>query len=687
MKRIRIVIITLACIVCLLQSACVEDISTDARYTFKGETVASYLQEHEETFSHFITILQRSGYLSLLKAYGTYTCFAPTNAAFDRYLMEQDSIWRASVKKGSVRWTGITSPRLEELSDSMCIEISRTHILPINYLTMEMEGDVVPSMNLNDRYLTLSTDVDENQRAELFINGSKIISGDNQVENGVVHVVQDVLNPSTLTVPALIDDMSFLTLFSAALKKTKLDDALTPYKDQTYTDGNKKLSSRYGIGAGSENPSYPPSRYFGFTAFCEPDDVYHEMGIYSLDDLYKQCKIWYPEATDEDFTSDKNALRKFMMYHLLDRKVLYTRMVCHNIICGEFFNSEARYTANADRYDYVETMQGTLLKFTRPLSNSTSGICRDGIERMFRQCNLLNYTKENINFADPYNSVCGPRQIHVNILVQNPQSVDFTKYPDYLQEALNGSVLLIDHPLIYDEDVMAGSVLNEQIRIDFSSLFPELTNNHMRWYDCANNNDDMFYIPDGYCENIRFYSDAPLFYCIPRLAWTDWEGDDFHSIGSTDLAVRVPHIPPGTYEVRLGFSSANNRGIFQFYFDDEIAGIPIDMRLDATNPRVGWMADAATDDNGVTNDKQMKNRGYLKGSTVCLYEGRKQRDIQTCMRLVLTTKFLDGCDHWVRAKNVHDQDNGLDYYHMDYLEFVPVGWLRREDISLADKRK
>lgn len=686
MKRFQIVSIVIVCISCMLHTACVEEISTEARYTFRGETVASYLQKHEETFSHFINIVQRGGYLSLLKAYGSYTCFAPTNEAIERYIVEQDSIWRASVAKGSARWTGITSPNLEDLTDSMCIEISRTHILPKGLLTMEMEGDIVPAMNLNDRYLTLSFDVNDELRSTMFINGSRIISGDNQTENGVVHVVNSVLNPSTMTVPELIDETSFLTLYSAALKKTRLDDVLTAYKDVTYTEGDKRLGSKYGLNV-SEYPSFPPARYFGFTAFCVPDDIFHEMGIYTLNDLYQRAKGWYPEATDDDFTSDNNALRKFMKYHLLDRKILYTRMVCYNIVCGGYFNSESRYAGNTDRYDYLETLQGTILKFARPLSNFTSGMCRDGVERTFRQCNLLNYTKDVINRSDPFNSVCGPRQIPVNIRVQDPQTVDFSKYPDYLQEALNGSVLLIDHPLIFDEEVMMGSVLNEQIRIDFSSLFPELTNNHMRWYDCTADQCDIFYIPNGYCKDMRFYSDAPLFYCIPRNYWTDWEGDDFHSIGSTDFAVRIPHIPAGTYEVRMGFSTANNRGIFQFYFDDEIAGIPIDMRLDATNPKVGWVADADTDDNGVTNDKQMKNRGYLKGSNICLYDGRKTRDIKECMRLVLTTKYLGEGDHWIRAKNVHDQDDGLDYYHLDYLEFVPVGWLRREDISLAEKRR
>ena len=96
-------------------------------------------------FSSFISILQRGGKYNLMRAYGTYTCFAPTNEAIDRYLFEQDSIYKESLKPGSkkVIWTGVTSTKLEDLSDSMCTVIAQTHIIPKTYLTTEMEGDVI----------------------------------------------------------------------------------------------------------------------------------------------------------------------------------------------------------------------------------------------------------------------------------------------------------------------------------------------------------------------------------------------------------------------------------------------------------------------------------------------------------------------------------------------------------------
>ena len=81
--------------VCMI--GCEEHIEESTRYTFTGHTIASFLEENEEIYSSFIEILERGGRLNLMKAYGQYTCFAPTNDAISHYLFEQDSIYRASL--------------------------------------------------------------------------------------------------------------------------------------------------------------------------------------------------------------------------------------------------------------------------------------------------------------------------------------------------------------------------------------------------------------------------------------------------------------------------------------------------------------------------------------------------------------------------------------------------------------
>ena len=138
----------------------------------------------------------------------------------------------------------------------------------------------------------------------------------------------------------------------------------------------------------------------------------------------------------------------------------------------------------------------------------------------------------------------------------------------------------------------------------------------------------------------------------------------------------------------MGYSANGNRHIVQFYVDDEIAGIPVDLRITANNALIGWVSDANTDDNGVANDKEMKNRGYLKGPTTFYYGGSTlARNYNGDIRKVITTKYLGNGDHWIRFKNVKEDDDGKAQFMHDYLEIVPVGWLRREDISLEDKRK
>ena len=681
----------------IMLTSCVEEIDQSNRYTFLGETVGSFLENHDEVYSDFNYVLNRSGVMSLLKAYGTYTCFAPTNEALKRFLIEQDSIYQASLLPDSKKiiWTGITSPNLEDLSDSMCTVISNSHVLPATILTTEMEGDVLPARNLNDRYLTMTYGVDDQLQSVLYVNGSEIISSDEEVENGVIHTVSKVLNPSTNTVPTQIKDMPFLSIFSEAMEMTGLEDKMQLYRDESYTDGDK-FADKADMGA---NPMpYPPSRYFGYTAFCEPDYVFRNMGIFTIDDLYKQCKLWYPDATDPDFKHENNALNKFMAYHLLNYHLLYTRLVFYKMkatVGGISYNSEVHYHTNADRSEYYETMQGTMLKIMIPRSSKVIGYDEDGTERQVKNCIFLNYSHEAVNIADPFHTTVGRKSIPVGVRILDPEEVgnDPERYPNFNQEALNGSIHLIDRPLVYDEDVMAGFVLNGIIRINYDAMVPELTNNHIRWYDGTAGysmpNGKGFYIPNGYSEHVKFYSeDTRLSYYAPYDGYDENNGDFCICRGEFDFAYRLPRVPKGTYEIRVSWISEPERGIMQFYIDNEITGIPVDARIYATDPRIGYVDDSATEDNGVANDKAMKNRGYLKlpiSYKRVVNGGGPARAYNHGLRFVLTTKYLTDDIHWIRIKNVNENEGS--YFNHDYVELVPISWLRREDLTIEEKRQ
>ena len=681
MKKNSVTLILLSLALAFVTS-CVEDIDKSNRYTFVDDTVASYLEKHQDVYGDFIYILKRGGKFSLMKAYGTYTCFAPTNDAVRRFLVEQDSIYQHSLGTPKVIDTGIHSPELTDLSDSMCVVIAQTHILPAAFLTTEMEGSVIPTMNLNDRYLTLSYGVDSLAHSQLFVNGAEIVVGDQEVENGIVQTISAVLNPSSSTISAQIENMKFLSIFSEALERTGIADQLQDYKDYSYTQGDMKTITIYG----NSGCPYPANRYFGFTAFVEPDSVFEAAGIYSIEQLQERCLDWYPEATDPDYTSENNALHKFVAYHLLNRKVLYANLTCYKIVCGDYYKSENNYTKLADRIEYFETLQHSLIKVCRPLSNSA-----------YSDVVLLNYCRDLTDREKPFDIKAGSKQINVNIKVLDPSDAkaDASRYPSYDPEALNGCIHLIDHILVYDDDVMSGFVLNETMRFDFSALVPEFTNNNIRWCDgkrvqfAASSGDYEFYIPHSYSDYLQYFTEETrLYYLSPHTSWADYQGDEMMALGGFDFAYRMPPVPEGTYEIRMGYSANSHRHIVQFYIDNEVTGIPVDLRKLGTDPIINWKSDNVTDDDGVANDKEMKNRGYLKGPTIFYYNGSTlARNYSGDLRKVVTTKFLGKGDHYIRFKNVMENDDGSAQFMHDYLEIVPVGYLRREDISENEKRK
>ena len=78
MKRILYILTLFMSII-----ACTEEIDKSNRYTFTGETVADFLRNRSDKYSHMITLLERAGLFGLLSTYGQYTLFLPDNDAVE----------------------------------------------------------------------------------------------------------------------------------------------------------------------------------------------------------------------------------------------------------------------------------------------------------------------------------------------------------------------------------------------------------------------------------------------------------------------------------------------------------------------------------------------------------------------------------------------------------------------------
>jgi hypothetical protein len=246
------------------------------------------------------------------------------------------------------------------------------------------------------------------------------------------------------------------------------------------------------------------------------------------------------------------------------------------------------------------------------------------------------------------------------------------------QSAINGVYHLIDNVLVYNYAVQT-MLLNTRIRFDITSLLPEMNTNGIRGLTGKT-----FCFPQGYFNNIKFSPETRLYYLGPNSVWEDYQGDEMMALGSYDLTLRLPPVPPGTYELRYGYTANPLRGVAQIYVDNKPVGIPLDLRIMADDPRIGWVLDKTTLDGGIENDKMMLNRGYLKGPDI--YEAVTassiiSRDHNGSLRRVIGTfTFNTSEPHYIRFKSVLEDPTAQ--FQMDYMEYVPknlYGGVNAED--------
>jgi hypothetical protein len=124
----------------------------------------------------------------------------------------------------------------------------------------------------------------------------------------------------------------------------------------------------------------------------------------------------------------------------------------------------------------------------------------------------------------------------------------------------------------------------------------------------------------------------------------------------------------------MGYTATSIRAITQFYVDGKVTGIPVDLKILADDPRIGWIDDSETEDEGVENDKTMRNHGYMKGpDSYYMQHGSPitARQHSGAIRIIITQKYFDDNDHWIRMKKVDELDD-REFNH-DYFELVPKG--------------
>lgn len=468
----------------LSATACDDDPDVENYYISTSQYAADVLKG-DERYSEFCQILNRATgergtfrLLDMLATYGSYTVFAPTNQAVDKYLSKK----------------GLRS--VDELSKEDCDTLALTHIIEQAFFVTDFNNGTYPQPNMFDRYLTVTCDSDTismpgKVRLDVCINKvAHMVIMDDSVKNGVIHTVDNVILSDNNMLPELLGEDDEVTIFYSALICTGMADSLQKYIDATYSVGRDSIdwtNDKLVMSTATEydNVAYMEHRYYRYSAFIEKDEVYHEAFksdacvierggnapdyqgcITPLDSLKALAKAlydpMYPEDSEiTDPTDRRNSLNRFVSYHLLPFQQTYYQWTC---VDGPNSTLATNWNRRKmDISDWYETMMPhSLLKCSYPSGGETGlYVNRRGL--------LARADNRGVKIRGA--KVATPDQMPENI-------------------AVNGIYYYIDEIIAFDARTQNRIIGDERLRIDSSTLSPDFMTSGARGHYTRSNNEN-----------------------------------------------------------------------------------------------------------------------------------------------------------------------------------------------------
>lgn len=260
-------------------------------------SIYDYIVENEEEYSSFLSILETGNLDKTLSAYnpnGTdYTLFLPNNEAVNRFI-------DASSQFSSLN---------DILNDpGFAAEFSRYHVVNIGVHSGNFPFGAFPEPTLSSDFLTVSFIIEPDTSYYKINNQASVIKPDIEVSNGYIHIIETALEP-----------VSFNTY-----EWLELNDDYSIFKDAVDLTGYKLQLSIDTRGNDTIQP---------VTLLVEPDDVYKDFGINSVNDL-----ITLISPNDDNYTASENSLHNFVGYHILEG----------NIFIDNFEGRSTNYTTLSD---------------------------------------------------------------------------------------------------------------------------------------------------------------------------------------------------------------------------------------------------------------------------------------------------------------------------------------------------
>lgn len=662
MKNIWALLAIVTCGV-LSFSSCSDEPDSDSYYSFNGKMMSEYITS-DPNFSDFATIVNRAGLMDQLSAYGHYTCFLPNNEAVQKYLAKKN----------------IAS--LSALSDADCDTIARTHIMTEIYAVSDMADGMLPTQNMLRRNVQINHDEDAKGNPVIKLNSNSTIyfeHQDDSVENGMVQQIDVVLENSTKSVGSLVGLNEKVSVFAAAMHMTGIDEKLDLIEDRTWAENykNNKWVKKQDLTTGSraaEATYCPEQRLFGFTVFAVPDSVLKvKYNVNNVQELYNlAASIYeniYPEDAGKDgwkfenLSSDINPLKRFLLYHILDRNVQGYNFLTVRENAGIDVD-----VVNPTEW-YATMLPHTMMKVEKLTVGKYVGSGVKGDVYLNRRWEGTTYAIEGS---------------HVQPTVEDT----------YDNNAINGMYFYVDDILKFDETVR-DVVQNCRMRMDFSTIFPEIMNNNIRMNGNSVGDDNRgknYWFPQGYLDGVELKGDSRLTYWYPRSGYWSMNGDEMDAQEVFDITFNIPPVPfTGEWQIRLGFAPMSKadgaeRGQVQIYVDGKAQGIPLNMAEPINLSSVyggafpAYLSIRDDADKRQEDFKILKNKGYYRGphsifnGSTGLIKNITQRfstNEHTVRKVLCTTTLTAGTTHTIRIKNVSTILPKTKEAMLDYLELVP----------------
>ena len=237
--------------------------------------IDEYIEQKDTSMTEFLHVADKAGFRGMLHAYGTNTCFIPTNEAIKVYCLRH----------------GINS--LLDLPSDSLEKFMKFHIVRDTIRTAEFVDGRLNRATMLGKFLTTKTVQEGGSDPVIRVNRqANIIKKDIRVANGIIHKIDYILTPEPKTVGQMIESLpDTYSIYKQIMKNTGIIDTLNNSVDNVW-----------------------------YTAFLQSDASFLTDSIKSIDDVLVKMRKAQPDYASDD----AKLLQMYAQYHCIKRLAYVT---------------------------------------------------------------------------------------------------------------------------------------------------------------------------------------------------------------------------------------------------------------------------------------------------------------------------------------------------------------------------